>query len=410
MWVGKRVKHGEAVQRGSLFPARMGFLWRGMVYRRMIRRLSLGLVATMLAVWGAIPAARAVDESQPARPGMSIPASDLAVVSASTVRAAQASSFTQIVPVAGSISESERIFTFSGENDSLTRSGDRFYTNGIRLSWFKLKDDPPAWARAIAEHVPMFDATKPIAVQYSLGQNMYTPSVINVFGPQPGDRPYAGYLYGSVGLTEGDAKEANDLEMSLGVVGPLSFAEQTQVAFHHLIHVHPPKGWDNQLHNEPALSLAWQRRWPTFWEMPLFGSKLTFMPHVGLTGGNVYDFAAAGGTLRWTSDADVVLDNPVRVRPGLPGTNYFSSHDHPVYTVFAGAEERAVARNIFLDGNTFGDSAHVDKRNFVSDLQAGVGLIWGRYELAYTTVYRSKEFFGQNRGELFGGLNFSVKY
>jgi hypothetical protein len=312
------------------------------------------------------------------------------------------------------IKKGDRMFTLSAENDSLTRSGDRYYTNGLRLSWLQLKARPPEWAEWVADHVPhaLFDATQPMAVQYTIGQNMYTPSHINVFAPQYGDRPYAGYLYGSVGLTEGDGRVVNDLEMSVGVVGPWSLARETQTNFHHLIHVHPPKGWSNQLKNEPTLGLSWARRWPTFWDQPVWGGgAVNLMPDVGVTVGNVYDLAAAGGTLMWRSDAAAVVDNPLRVRPSIPGTGYFTHGDHPVYTLSLGAQERAVARNIFLDGNTFTDSpVTVQKRNFVSDLQAGAGVSWGKYSLAYTTVYRTKEFYGQNKGQLFGGLNFSFKY
>ncbi|HEX2859021.1 MAG TPA: lipid A deacylase LpxR family protein [Alphaproteobacteria bacterium] len=306
----------------------------------------------------------------------------------------------------------DRMFTLSAENDSLTRSGDRYYTNGLRLSWLELKSRPPEWAEWVAEHVPMFNAGNPMAVQYTIGQNMYTPSKINIYGPQYGDRPYAGYLYGSVGLTEGDGDVVNDLEMSLGVVGPLSFAEQTQVNFHHLIHVHPPKGWDNQLHNEPAIGLSWARRWPTFWETPVWGGgAVGLMPSVGVTVGNVYDLASAGASLMWRSDASAVMDNPLRVRPSIPGTGYYATNSKPVFTLSVGAEQRAVARNIFLDGNTFGDNdINVQKRNFVTDLQASAGVSWNRYRLAYTTVYRTKEFYGQRRGQVFGGLNFSFKY
>jgi lipid A 3-O-deacylase len=63
----------------------------------------------------------------------------------------------------------------------------------------------------------------------------------------------------------------------------------------------------------------------------------------------------------------------------LSGTDYFDAvaldGEVGLY-FFAGAQGRAVGRNIFLDGNTFRHSLSVPKKNFVADLQAGFSLVW----------------------------------
>jgi hypothetical protein len=74
------------------------------------------------------------------------------------------------------------------------------------------------------------------------------------------------------------------------------------------------------------------------------------------------------------------------------------------WSVFAGLEGRAVGRNIFLDGNTFRDSPSVDKKYFVGDANIGVALTYGRTQLTYTLNWRSEEFQGQDKPDIFGAI------
>lgn len=304
----------------------------------------------------------------------------------------------------------EQILTLASENDLYTGSGDAYYTNGARAAWLDADFDPPWLADWLVQRLPFMDATAPMVVQYGLGQNLYTPQDITLAAPQSADRPWAAYLYGSVGITEGTRARVNDLELSVGWVGPGALGEPTQKLVHDLVGARTPQGWDNQLHDEPTINLSFQRRWPTFAEVPLRDSQVTLAPHVGVALGNVYTHGAGGLTLRWDSDKDAVVDNPVRVRPSLPGTGYFQSPSHPVLTLFAGAEGRAVARNIFLDGNTFGSSPNVDKKPLVADLQAGAVLTYKRLQVGYTAVYRTPEFYGQKNGQVFGAITLGVKF
>ena len=69
---------------------------------------------------------------------------------------------------------------------------------------------------------------------------------------------------------------------------------------------------------------------------------------------------------------------PPRIRPSLPGSDFFVNRDKLGWYLFAGFECRLVGRNIFLDGNTFSDSHSMDKRYLVGDFQTGVALTYGR--------------------------------
>ncbi len=66
---------------------------------------------------------------------------------------------------------------------------------------------------------------------------------------------------------------------------------------------------------------------------------------------------------------------------------------------------RLVARDVFLDGNTWVDSPSVDKWPLVGEGTAGLALRWFGLRLAYTYVWRSEEFHGQDGHTEFGSLN-----
>ncbi|MGD8869710.1 MAG: DUF2219 family protein, partial [Gemmatimonadales bacterium] len=100
---------------------------------------------------------------------------------------------------------------------------------------------------------------------------------------------------------------------------------------------------------------------------------------------------------------------PPRIQPSLPGSEFFARRRRLVGYLFAGAEARAVLRNLFLDGSTFKDSHAVEKRRFVGDFQAGTALIYRSFRLTFTYVMRTEEFGGQNGVDTFGAFTIAVR-
>ena len=86
----------------------------------------------------------------------------------------------------------------------------------------------------------------------------------------------------------------------------------------------------------------------------------------------------------------------------VPGTNWG-------FYFFVGGEARAVAHNIFLDGNDFKSSAHVDKIPAVADLEGGLAVFYRHLRLAYTYIYRTPEFFHQKGPDNYGTLSLSIQ-
>lgn len=308
--------------------------------------------------------------------------------------------------------DQKNFVTLVFENDSIGRGSDQNYTNGVRLTYFNMEAEFPEIAHKIADSVPTFDINSTSSVYYSLGQNLYTPDNIESRTLSADDRPWAAFLYGSIGMATLTNSHIDELEATIGIVGPLALGEQVQKAVHkHVTDSPMPKGWRNQLDNEPGLMLSWYRRWPQYFSYEKAGLIFSAAPSVGINLGNVYTYAASGLSLR-ISPGSRWTDTPLRVRPALPGTGYFETHDDDPFDwyLFAGIEGRAMARNIFLDGNSFGDSHNVDKFPLVGDANAGIAFTFGRTRLSYTLVYRSKEFEEQGRGDLFGALSLSYKF
>jgi hypothetical protein len=274
------------------------------------------------------------------------------------------------------------------------------------------------WECDVALAFPLFEGRGQMRVNYALGQSMFTPSDISLVNPPLTDRPYAGWLYGSIGVMAKDAAEAGSgwshleqLQLSLGVVGPSSQAEEVQKFVHRLIGSQEPMGWDTQLKDEPALLITYERSWRyrlADGELP-FGLQMAAIPHLGGAVGNVYDYVNGGASamLGWNLGDDY---GPPRVQPSTPGSGYFEQKAGVGLYIFAGVDARAIAHNIFLDGNTWKDSRSVERNVFVGDAQSGVALTFNSARLSFTHVWRTKEFKTQDNADQFGAVALSWQF
>jgi hypothetical protein len=304
-------------------------------------------------------------------------------------------------------------FSVVTENDKYFAGTDRHYTNGFKLTWLGETDlnQSRQFVQTAARFIPWMD---PEHVDwrykggFTLGHNTYTPTDTDTAALLPNDRPYAGWLYGSILLHAQRKDQLRLVELSLGVIGPSALGRQFQNNWHDVIDVPHAEGWGNQLHDEPGLQLSWERRYRTWQWNEAAGSPLGFdlvLRH-RLTAGNVAVHLAGGAVVRvgWKMPADFGAD---LIRPG--GGNMANDGGPAGFSAYAYAsgEVRVVARDIFLDGNTWRHSHAVDKRPVVADFSLGFVLHWPRFQVAYTQNYRTKDYFGQRRRDVFGSIGFS---
>lgn len=249
-------------------------------------------------------------------------------------------------------------------------------------------------------------------ISFGIGQQIYTPEDTQVKHLQENDRPYAGYLYGLLALHAKRRHRMDTLELAAGVIGPSSLAKQSQNEVHRIKGVDTAKGWKHQLKDEPAVMLTWSRSWRVNQEASGRGFDWDVLPRMAVSLGTPFTQAGAGTELRlgWNLPADYGTS---LIRPGA-GIYAPNEEDGPArgsgfwdntsFYVFAGVEGRGVLHNTFLDGNTWKSSHSVDKRPFVGELSWGLALLLYDFRLVYTHVYRTDEFYGQNKGQNFGSI------
>lgn len=286
---------------------------------------------------------------------------------------------------------------------------DGHYTNGLRLSYLTGQDRVWPWL-ANAAHATIFPGDARLRANFALGHNMYTPEDISDPDPILDDRPYAAWLYGTLGLVGENGKNLDFAALSIGMVGPAAGGEAFQKFIHKVIDSPEPQGWMNQLRNEIVVQLFYEHLWRDVLVLehaPLFqdlGIEFDFLPHLAGALGNAFVHGATGLTMRVGNDLPSDF-GPPRIRPSLPGSEFFVPSRTFGWYLFAGFELRAVPHNLFLDGNTFAESLSVDKHLFVGDLQLGAALAVGVLRVSFTYVFRSKEFTTQRRPDQFGALS-----
>ena len=309
---------------------------------------------------------------------------------------------------AGSGTEPEKgAFGILFENDWFNNS-DHDYTNGVELTYTTAPQDTPKWLVDLARWSPFFDAPGDVRTRYAIGQNMFTPLDKTLANPSPTDRPYAGFLYGTAGLIGDSGTHLDQVQITLGVVGPMSLAGDAQNWVHGIVGDKKAQGWHYQLRNEPGLIIQEERSFKLIPPKSVLGMVFDFEPHVGAAVGNVYDFANAGAMARlgFNLPGDY---GPMRIDPSMPGSSFFEPTGGFSAYVFGGVDGRAVGRNLFLDGNTFEDSRSVSKFNLVYEYDLGAAITFRSMRLSYTFVIRSREYKTQPKMSKFGAVGLSFR-
>ena len=323
-----------------------------------------------------------------------------------------------ILAAAPAVADDYGRITLTEENDSIYFDDDQAYTQGFEFAY--LGPDVAAesgWAAPFdgLANIGLFDTGSEVSRRYQiiLGQSIFTPEDTSTEDPDPEDRPYAGWAYGGVSLIQDtDRRRLDNVELLVGIVGPAAQGRPTQNDWHQFIGVDTANGWDRQLHNEPGFMLTYERKY-RFIQPIAGGLAVDAIPEAGVTLGNVMTYGEVGTMLRFGRNLEADY-GPNRIRPSLSGTSYFNAdylEDPFGFYFYVGAQGRAIAQNIFLDGNTWRDSRSVDKEHFVGDLTGGVALFWSNaVKLDAGFTYRTEEFEGQDEDAKFANINLTVGF
>ncbi|MCP4039177.1 MAG: lipid A deacylase LpxR family protein [bacterium] len=308
--------------------------------------------------------------------------------------------------------ESWRV-VFDHDNDVVIGGVDRHYTSGVHLSALAPSHWVPDWIAKVAYALPPYsDDKEGVRWGFALRQQMYTPEAAWRRDVIRDDRPYAGYLHLRFGVYRDRHRDAagripflDTLQLDVGVVGPAALAEPAQDLIHAIFPSPIFEGWDHQLDNEFALTIRRARDWRLPGEPIAVAGDLGMDVVANLTAevGNVKTAASAGLQFRfgWRLPADFGQGRFSPRDAGAAGARFY---------LFAGARMSAIARDIFLDGNTFEDSHEVDKRIVVVHAPMGLALEYGRFKTQFSVIYNSEEFEGQDGADWYGHLSIIVDY
>lgn len=247
--------------------------------------------------------------------------------------------------------------------------------SAVAGSWEAL-EDVPGFIRRWGKAIPTL--TEEGLVYRSgiaIGQVIQTPSDLSRNDLIEDDVPYAGAFTLQATWYAFNDDEFRGFEITAGVVGPLSLAEQTQETVHELIGSNDPKGWDNQLSTEPVINFNYMRK-QKIWRRgnpARFSFDTTINGNVGL--GNLFTHASAALEMRFGHNMPggfMYIPDPIglsmhymaSLKPANPqAASYYAT------LVLGGS---AFAHSIFLDGNTFRNSHSVAKEPLVGLIAAGL--------------------------------------
>lgn len=352
--------------------------------------------------------------------------------------------------------EGARQFGFYAENDALFGGSDSAYTNGVRATWdFKL------WNRhlssianvvslralfgrfitELSEQPPDPDgeclpnlsrAERPCgSITFGLGQTMYTPSTIVDTLPRPDERPYAGFLFGSVAVNTFHPRWQVSSELLAGVIGPASGSEATQSLAHWTwsTNAAKPRGWRNQLRNSLQVTLVnnWAWRVPRVGWLPLEwchrdppcngqygeGRRFDITPRAELVAGTHMRRASAGGIVR----AGLNFPDAIGLAR-IPTTAPAVTTDQPSHwwaMVFLSGDVRHVFHNALITGTTadngdggWRDIMQVDPERRVNEWSWGGSIGFRLASVTLSINNRSREYSGDTGWHRFGSLAISL--
>ncbi|MEN8302953.1 MAG: lipid A deacylase LpxR family protein [Campylobacterota bacterium] len=292
-------------------------------------------------------------------------------------------------------------FNFYFENDMFSAT-DSQYSSGEKFNWFYHVDNPSN---------PLYNFLFTDSGYYSYANlaivnQIYTPVELDRTDLIKDDRPYAGWTYLEYGIHKSSSENLRSFYIHVGMVGPASKSEQIQKAIHDLTGSEPPMGWDNQLKNEFGINLRYVHKWRL--TPPFIGNlESSVIPFIEAELGNIAINATAGVGMRfgWNIPKDFAVST--LDAGGEIGVLVGDEHKNSLkrewsFSFNISGYTSAVARDIFLDGNTFRDSHSVDKENLVFYMGAGFSARYKNFMIDFIQTRSTPKFKLENRAHTVG--------
>jgi len=283
---------------------------------------------------------------------------------------------------AGSPSVESATWRFEFDNDVFFNKDNKISSgwslqkhSAVAVSWEAL-EAVPGFVRYWGKAIPTLTEDGLVyRAGIAIGQVIQTPEELSRSDLIEDDVPYAGALTLQATWYAFNDDEFRGFEITVGVVGPPSLAEQSQRTVHKLIGVTDPKGWDHQLKTEPVINLNYMRKQKIWRRGNPAGLSFDTAVNGTVALGNLFTQASAELEVRFGHNMPrgfVYVPDPIGMSMHYMAT--LKPANPRAASLYASLVLRgsAFAHNIFLDGNTFRDSHSVDKEPLVGMAVAGL--------------------------------------
>lgn len=331
------------------------------------------------------------------------------------------------VTSADSVANESGYLTLFIDND-LFAGTDSNYTNGVRISYIT-ESKPVIDIPFVQKNLNRFSGDResaewmqrlwgfknPEEIEYDYGfaitQLMFTPETREALTPPAGERPYAGWLGVGFSLHTRDSHALNSVEISFGVVGSHSYAQESQDFIHDLRNIEKFQGWDSQIPNEFTFNIAFnqRRRWELLDEKKLpFGLEIDGFQETGYALGNYITEAHVGAMLRMGWNLPVEFSDPRLTTTAHTQKIYSNENINSKpwsFFVLAGFRAGYILHDITIDGPVFRNyDTGIDREPWAGELYAGFGVRLKRWEIGYAQTYQTKRFKTQKEPQAFGSI------
>jgi hypothetical protein len=275
------------------------------------------------------------------------------------------------------------------ENDILARE-DSQYTGGAKLDVVYKIDNPDGlYKLLIADDAKIF-----FFRSFAIGSQIYTPNDLTQSKPIFNDWSYAAWTYGEVGVHKSTEKTLNSLLLKIGVVGSNAKGKEVQTAIHKWTNSTKPEGWDNQIYNELGIDLTYiyKRRYE-YEDQTLWG--LSIVPSFDVDFGNIVTQSSLGVFIRMGYNTVKDFGSSTMSVGGESCIPVYSKQKQSLQqkwsisfnTLLRGS---VVARDIFVEGNTFRKSivSH-ERNNFVVYIGGGISIRYRSFNFDFMQIYNT---------------------
>ena len=281
------------------------------------------------------------------------------------------------------------------ENDVFYREDDG-YTNGLTINWgyygrsADAEQELPAWSLPLFQQTYLNDLeNRQHAIHYTLGQFLQTSTDIELTELAEDDAPYVGMIAGQVNLSSYNQQVADDVSLTVGMVGPVAGGEYVQKHLHKWIRANKPRGWDGQINNELVFRLEAERKWHHALVQFTNGSELDVVSAINAGVGTLLSDVKVGASLRW---GQALAENFQSSSPFLAQRINGLKTNAVGWYVFTNFSTSYVVNDIFIDGNTFEDSHHVDLLHLQAEVSAGIQVNWQHWNVIYKMLYGTDQY------------------